>query len=428
MRFSGEAALQGMYSSKQELPFWMHMNQRGRITETTQAVGWLTGKAVFEIDDYSTLEIGAGVLYQEGIEDRVFLDESYLQFKNSWLEVTGGRKHMPELYMGLSATNENILWSLNARPLPGIQLKTRKPVFIFPDAGLGFEASLEEYLFENERSTKNAKLHHKSFHLVYRPAPDLQVKVGIQHFAQWGGISEVFGPQPQSIKDYFRIFSGRGGGEGALQGDKDNVLGNHLGSWELYVDKNFPNYSLGFIYNNIFEDGSGSRLDNFPDGRYGIYFQNNEKDRLVNALIYEFYYTRHQSHNVNQWGSDNYLGHGVYAPGWTYEGRILGAPFFTYDENAGVIVNNKFSVHHFGLSGQVSDFWNSYPYKLLISYAHNEGTFRRALPMGNEDALHVFGQVRLLSEPFIIEIQQAATFNNKRKPIFAAGLSLHKSF
>ena len=108
--------------------------------------------------------------------------------------------------------------------------------------------------------------------------------------------------------------------------------------------------------------------------------------------------------------------------------RILGAPFFEYDENEVMIVNNKFSVHHIGLSGQFSNYWNSYPYKILLSYAHNEGTFRRALPFGNEDVLHIFGQLRLLSAPFNIEIHQAATFNNKRKPIFAAGLSLHKSF
>ena len=131
---------------------------------------------------------------------------------------------------------------------------------------------------------------------------------------------------------------------------------------------------------------------------------------------------------MNQWGADNYFRHGVEAPGWTYEDRILGAPFFINDEKAGIIVNNKFAVHHIGLSGQVSDYWNSYPYKIMLSYAHNEGTFRRALPFGNEDALHVFGQLRLLSAPFNIEIYQAATFNNKRKPIFAAGLSLHKSF
>lgn len=428
VRFSGEATLQGMYSSKEELPFWMHMNQRGRIIGNTQAAAWLTGRAVIGLNDYSNLEIGAGVLYQEGIEDRMFLEDSYAQFRNSWLEITGGRKQRPELYNGLSATNENILWSLNARPMPGIQLRTRKPIFVFPEAGIGFEASLEEYLFENDRSTKNAKLHHKSFHLVYRPSPNLQFKAGIQHFAQWGGTSDVFGPQPQSFKDYIRIFAGRGGGEDALQGDQDNSLGNHLGSWEIYVDKAFPGFSLSFIYNNIFEDGSGSRFANFPDGRYGLYFENTNKEKLISALIYEFFYTRHQSHDINQWGADNYFGHGVYATGWTYEDRILGAPFFTYDENKVMIINNKFAVHHIGLSGQVSGYQYSYPYKLLVSYAHNEGTFRRGLPMGNEGALHLFGQVRLIDKPFSMELQVSSSLNNKRKPIFGGGLSLQKRF
>jgi len=428
LEFSGEVNMKGMYSTGENLPFWMYKNQRGRISENTNAAGWITGKAIYDLSYTSTLEVGAGILYRDGNSDRVFLDESYMQFRNTWLEVVAGRKQKPELYKGISSTNENILWSLNARPLPGIQIRTRKPLFIFPEAGIGFEASLEEYLFENGRVTKNARLHHKSLHLVYRPSPDLQFKAGIQHFVQWGGTSEEFGPQPQGFNDYLKIFAGRGGGEGALQGDQENVLGNHLGSWELYVDKDFRDYRLGLIYNNIFEDGSGSRFANFPDGRYGIYFENKEKDRLVNAVIYEFFYTRHQSNNVNRWGADNYLGHGVYSPGWTYEDRILGAPFFTYDEQAGMIVNNKFTVHHLGLSGQVSNYWNVYPYKLLLTYAHNEGTFRRGLPFGNENALHVFGELRLLNRPFNLEIELASTFNSKKEPIFSAGISIHKSF
>lgn len=429
LEFSGEVNLQGMYSTGEDLPFWMYMNQRGRISENTHAAGWITGRAIYDLGDTSTLEIGAGILYQDGISDRVFLDESYLQFGNTWLEVIGGRKQKPELYRGLSATNENIVWSLNARPLPGLQFRTREPIILFPDAGLGFEASLSEYLLEQDRHVRYARVHHKSLHLVYRPNEDWMIRGGIQHFAQWGGNSETRGPQPEGIKDYLRIFTGRGGGGEALQGDQENALGNHLGSWELYVNKDFPDFRLGFIYNNIFEDGSGSRFANFPDGRYGIYFEDKKKDRLVNAVIYEFSYTRNQSDNVNDWGADNYLGHFMtYNSGWTYEGRILGAPFFTYDENEVMIVNNKFVVHHLGLSGEVSNYWKSYPYTILLTYAHNEGTYRRKFPFGNEDALHVFGDLRLLNRPFNLEIQMGSTFNSRKEPIFSTGISIHKSF
>jgi hypothetical protein len=300
---------------------------------------------------------------------------------------------------------------------------------LFPDADLGFEVSLSEYLLEQNRQVRYARVHHKSLHLVYNPNEDWHIRGGIQHFAQWGGYSQRDGQQPEGLKDYLRIFTGRGGGEEAHQGDQENALGNHLGSWELYVDKYFPDFRLGFIYNNIFEDGSGSRLANFPDGRYGIYFENKEKDKLVNAVIYEFFYTRNQSNNVNRWGADNYLGHTMtYNSGWTYEGRILGAPFFTYDENEVMIVNNRFAVHHIGLSGQVSNYWNSYPYKILLTYAHNEGTFGRGLPFGNEDALHIFGDLRLVNRPFNLEIQLSSSFNSKKEPIFSAGISIHKSF
>src|SRR5680860_55048 len=117
LEFSGEVNLQGMYSTGENLPFWMYMNQRGRISENTNAAGWITGRAVYDLGYTSTLEVGVGILYQDGISDRVFLDESYVQFRNTWLEVIAGRKQQPEKYNGLSAANENIVWSLNAQPL-----------------------------------------------------------------------------------------------------------------------------------------------------------------------------------------------------------------------------------------------------------------------------------------------------------------------
>ena len=109
---------------------------------------------------------------------------------------------------------------------------------------------------------------------------------------------------------------------------------------------------------------------------------------------------------MNKWGADNYLAHFLmYNSGWTYQNRIIGSPFFTYDPEKVQITNNKFTVHHLGIAGQAFAFSRHYPYKLLVSFAHNEGTFRQALnPDGlEEEVLSLFSEVLLLNGPYAAE-------------------------
>ena len=51
-------------------------------------------------------------------------------------------------------------------------------------------------------------------------------------------------------------------------------------------------HELQFMYNHLFEDGSGRRFNNIPDGRYGVFFRNKDETKLFNALLYEIYYTK----------------------------------------------------------------------------------------------------------------------------------------
>ena len=139
--FLAEVSLQSQAATDGVLPFWMYHNQRGRLSENTNFPSWISGRGIYQLTENASLEAGTGLLYQEEV-DKLQLDELYLGFRNTWMEAVVGRKQKEELYNGLSSSNENILWSLNARPLPGIQLSTIRPIFFWPKAGLGFEASL----------------------------------------------------------------------------------------------------------------------------------------------------------------------------------------------------------------------------------------------------------------------------------------------
>lgn len=407
----------------------MYHNRRGRIAENTSFAGWVTVKASYQLTENAFMEAGVGVLARDGAEDNVFIDESYLQFTNSWLRVIAGRKQREELYNGLSATNENILWSLNARPLPGVQLETIRIIYLNNKKSFGFEASLAEYMLEEDRHVSRARVHHKSLHFIYRPDDSWRIRAGIQHFAQWGGNSVTTGPQPDGFTDYLRVFTGRGGGENAVEGDRQNVLGNHLGSYELYVTKQLQDLEIELIYNHIFEDGTGSRFANFPDGRYGIFFNFQEKEKLVNSLIYEFYYTKNQSTNTtaphkNDAYFNNYL---TYRSGWTYEQRILGAPFFTYDPEENLVVNNRFVAHHLGLSGQISALSVSLPYKMLLSYAGNGGTVERGY-FPKQNVGYLFSEMGMIRSWINVDLQFAAEFQETNNPIWGAGVLLNKKF
>ncbi len=427
--YSGSANLEGYYSSEDDLPFWFYSNQRGRVSEDTNIDGWINAKLNYNFSEFSNLAIGGGILYQDEFSDEVFIDELYADFKYKWLQVIAGRKQESELYNGLSATNENILWSLNARPMPGFQLKTVEPIYFKSGDKLAFEASWNEYYLGDNQGAEKVRLHHKELRLIYQFEGGWTAKAGIQHFVQWGGISENYGQQPQGFTDYLRIIAGRGGGGNSAEREQANALGNHLGSWELYLTKATTSNKFRFIYNNLFEDGSGSRFANIPDGRYGFYIEKKDKHRLVNSFIYEFYYTRDQS-QTGPHLFDNYFNNGVYSFGWTYKDKVIGVPFFTYSAEENYVINNKISAHHIGIGGQFSNYSQSFPYKILLTYRHNEGTFSRTLNSEglNEEVFNFYSKWRVLNLPVKADLSLGLDINSAEKPIFGAGISLSRQF
>ncbi|MBZ9731002.1 capsule assembly Wzi family protein [Salegentibacter sp. JZCK2] len=428
--FRGNINTNGLLFSEENSPFWMHTNQRGRIDELTNFSGLINAFALYNLSENSNLELGLGALYQDGYADKLQLDEAYLAFNNSWLGVVAGRKQRKEMYRGLSATNQSILWSLNARPLPGIRLFTKRPVFFKNNSGFGFEASLEEYFMDDDRYVENTRIHHKSFHLVYRSSPGFQISAGLRHFVQWGGTHPELGDLPSDFEAYTRVVTARGVGEDTGDGISEqeiNGLGNHLGSYEINIKTILAGYNLEIIYNHLFEDGSGSVLRNTPDGRYGIFIEDPAApvDSWFQAVMYEFYYTKNQSKNFpTSDGEDNYFNNNLYRSGWTYENRVLGLPFITLGPDRFRINNNKIVAHHIGLSGMA---FKKVPYRFLGSFRQNYG----AKGGGNITEHHVLStylDLSLLQNIVNLNLQLGTDFSEIDGPNFGAGISISKSF
>ncbi len=421
INYEGFGSLTGIVYSQEESPFWIHSNQRGRIDESSNISAFFTAKATYEFSENASLEVGLGGLFHDGYSEKLQLDESYLGFQNSWLLAHVGRKQKTELYDGLSASNQNILWSLNARPLPGISFQTKQPIYFWKNAGLAFEASLEEFITDDERYVKDTRVHHKSFHLIFNKIQNFEFKVGLQHFVQWGGTSPVFGKLPGSFNDYINVFTGKEGNDN-VSGEEANALGNHLGSYEVYLNTSINNYKVEILYNHLFEDGSGRVLRNTPDGRYGVFVKNPDSNNIINSLMYEFYYTKDQSDdNITTDGSDNYFNNNLYRSGWTYESRILGVPFITLDDDRFRVNNNKIIVHHIGISGIVANL----PYKLLTSYRKNYGG-KGTTSFEKNTVLSTFLDLKVYQSYFDVNLQLGSDFSDIESPNFGAGVQLSK--
>lgn len=422
--YSASVTAEGLLSSEENNPFWLYTNQRGRLDEFTDLATWADASGTYFITPDASIALGLGGLYQNGLPDKLQLDEYYLSFKNTWMKAHAGRKHKIELYNGLSATNENVLWSLNARPLPGVSFEIYRPVYFWKSAGLGFKASLEEFFTDDERYVENLRIHHKSFHFVYSGIRNVELIVGVQHFAQWAGTSPEEGPLPDGFEDYLRVITGQQG-KNTEVGEQLNALGNQLGSYEIYLNTSWSHYDIQLLYNTFFEDMSGLKLRNTPDGRYGIFIEDKETEKWVSSFMYEYYYTRNQSkYYPTTDGKDNYFNNSLYKSGWTYENRILGLPFILSAKDGLGISDNNIVAHHIGISGKAFYYL---PYKFMLSYRMNYGA-KSGSSKPNDEILSGFVDLRVWEDIVNVNVQIGADIHSSSKEIFGAGLRVSRSF
>lgn len=425
MEVSGAIGTSAFVSSKPELPFWFYSNKEGVIDEKSDFL--LYSSLALDYYTYSgfSIEAKANLAYNNS-RDEIIPHELYLRFYNEFYELNFGRIRHRTFFNGISATNQNIIWSNNGLPLWGFSFNSLRTIYLTEKFGFEFEWS--ESFLDDPRWVKNSFVHHKALRFVYGSPADFQVKLGINHYAQWGGTSKSDGRQPASLEDdYLRIVFALPGGGDANETEQHIALGNHIGSYVLQVSKNFYEFDASFTYNSIFEDRKGSRLGNFPDGRYAFHLSFPEERALVSDVHYDFLYTRNQSNHLNEAIASDYFNNSTFRSGWTYYNRILGAPFFDYDAKANRVVGNKFLAHHIGIAGSFSDYFISFPYKLLISHVHKEGRyFNYYNPDRNE--LYLNYEMGLLQNPFNLSVQLGTEFSNVAEPIFGAGIRLEKHF
>jgi hypothetical protein len=334
---------------------------------------------------------------------------------------TLGARARPERFQGLSSVNGDVLWSNNARPLPGVEAGTLAPIELWP--WLGVEGALAHYWLNDDRFVQDAYVHYKYLELEFRLSPRSTLRAGMHHYAQWGGVSPETGPQPEGLNDFMRVFLGVVGNPTATASDQLNALGNHIGSYRFHYRYALGEGHLEAYFQNIFEDASGRSFMNFPDGVWGVYWEL-PKRSPIRGLLYEYVQTSWQSGLSSLSGNDNYFNNGTYESGWTYFQEVIGLPFFTFDPELPAITNNSIVAHHLGLRAGFSKL----DLRLLASVVQNRGT--RAAPFNPfENVVYTHLQLQYpLGQHFGLGLSLGADFSDLNEETFSAGVSLRYQF
>lgn len=392
-----DAGFTGLAGSGDNAPFWLTANRHGKLLPERKA-------ASFELSLFALPDTSSRVDYHFAIEaytrqggsSDMWLHRLYAGITlhnlvdlraGMWEEVIGSRE--PSLSSG------SIIWSGNARPMPKIQIGTPGYVDVPYTHGYAEVSGLLAHgWFIDDRYVEDVLLHHKNIYFRLGGPLPVNLHYGFNHYAQWGGTSPDYDkPFPSDLDAYYRIFFNRAGDtdiEGTPQTWENNKFGNTLGSRNYGIDLVLDNLDAGIYKQDVFEDGSGLRRQNFPDGLWGAYLRFTKEPRLLQAIVYEFLQTKDQSgptHNDPDGniigGNDNYFNHAIYQSGWTNYGHTIGTPLITspvYNEMerfsnlpAHRLHNNRILAHHIGMEGSLGETTH---YRALATYSRNYGRHR----------------------------------------------------
>lgn len=404
--WEGNAYLNG--GSGPYLPFWQRTGHDGIIPYSSAAVLTVGGDFRYDASSGIYLETGANLVGQavtsspwnskgvRGIVDRLYVSAGW-----KMLHLDVGMKPRERELSGLSVSGGNFMYSRNARNIPGINAWSD---WIYFEKGhwFGLKGNFAHYKMMDDRYVEGAMIHNKEVSAKVALGKKVDLIAGFGHWVQWGGVSPSFGEYPASFDDYIRVIFGGRGGEDASVSDQVNLLGNHLGREYLRVNWRAEAFTMTFQYDKPFEDSSGMKFKNVPDGIWSLNFSFNDRDSFVTDVLYEFITTTWQSGPYHDrpateeemagqdpdshyygkivlGGCDNYFGNGEYKSGWTNHGLIIGCPLILpaapgEDGVCSTMASTRVRAHHLGIRGVAFD---KIPYGFRATFSKNYGKYHQ---------------------------------------------------
>ncbi len=406
--FFVSAMLLGAIGTGGTLPFWAVSNQGGLMPETNGGLALVQAYKPFDTSKTFQWQAGASLAASYDVSGfRPMVDELYAGARWEVLRADIGMMRNEREFLGadrslgsLSVNEGHIIESNNARTMPGVKLVLEPWAIPFTGGHLLLNGTWADYKTIDDRYMSGALVHRLKGYVTFDTRRHFYIRLGLDHYALWGGTSPTGSTMALSWGNYWRVATGRHASSEGSRSDQINVIGDHGGAEELRMGWRADDYELVFQYEKPYSDKSGMRFNNLPDGAYTLHFSLKDKDRWVSDALLEFHYTMWQSGckheketdadgNVIPWhpgfnifGGDNYFTNGEYKSGWTHFGRAICGPlFFTKEFSNGVtaIYNNRYIAWHFGLSGKL---FRTAPYRLMLTYSNNYGTYRSPLVPG----------------------------------------------
>jgi len=364
------------------LPFWLHTNQYGVLdASSANTIVEFSVQTPFNAQKKFSYSYGVDALGRVSDDSSVLFNGMFLKLRYSWLQLNAGRFKERLGIDGGELSSGPFMWSGNSRPMYKVSIFTNEYVDVpFTDGFLALKGYFGHGWFGNNRFVRDAYLHQKSAYAKVGGRWRVNVFAGLLHNVMWGGYSDSTGDLPSGLRDFWSVFVGEGAATSAPDGEAYNRLGNHLGVWELGGTVDLESFDILLHKTTPFEDKSGLKGRSPEDGLYGLRIQKKEREGLIDGFLWEFLYTKSQSgpdapddSTGSGVGRDNYFNNYMYRDGWTYDGRILGTPLFSFDplRSANAIFNNRVVAHHFGIKGSVF----STRYILFYTYSRNYGTY-----------------------------------------------------
>ncbi|MFC2138027.1 capsule assembly Wzi family protein [Bacteroidota bacterium] len=365
--------------------FWLFNNQYAKYS-LTNSCAIININIEDRINSEKFFDYSYGVEAYTRFDDQInpILHQLYGKIKIWEIIISGGKYEDIQNYSDSLLSSGHILWSKNARPFPKICISSNGYYTIpFTFDLLEVKGKLEHGWFNDERYVDSVLLHHKNLYGRIGKEFPVNIFVGLEHYVQWGGSSPTLGELPSDFDAFIKVFSSSGGDSGTVvPGEVTNNLGNHIGSWNIGMELKTKPFNGILYWQSIFEDNSGRKRQNLPDGLWGININTKNNKYIINNILYEYIHTTDQSGPVHIWndsvrlsGNDNYFNHGIYNSGWTYDKMTIGIPFITSsqynsDSNYFRLNNTRIRYHHFGLAGKYKDIY----FRSLISFGKNYGT------------------------------------------------------
>jgi len=366
-------------------PFLSTANQYDRYSFSSNSIA-IWGTALKKLKSQKRFDYGFGLELDGNVsktESRFFPGELYAGGKIYFLNVYAGYKKQIFGNQDEELSSGGMLWSQNSRPMPKLSIESNGYVAVPYSKGfVEVKGGLSHGWFENQKDLKGLLLHHKYAYIRLGGLLPINLSYGVQHVAQWGGQSNVYGSMPATLDNYIRIFMGSSGNSTANLSDQENALGNHIISQNLGLDLKFKIALVSFYWQSIAEDSPVKKfITNTPtieDGLWGMSIKLPGFQPL-NHVVLEYLSTTdqngpwHDLDGVIYGGQDGYYTNSLIPNGWSYKGMTIGNPWLTspkYNEDGSTsIVNNTVRLYYFSGKGSIK----SVNYRLTLAYSKNFG-------------------------------------------------------